>query len=277
MAYQETTRIHEVHPGYPGAAVSGFRVAWGGVWSGFLVGTGVFLLLSTLGLAIGISTANIGPTENLDASRIGTGAAIWSGLTLLVALFVGGMVATRTGMVHDKASGFIEGVLVWVLSILAVMYMAGSGIGMLATGASGLLGGITQGAQTVVRKADMTELASGDIDKIMARLDDPETVQMVAKATGMSQTQARSSLSDIRQQVEAAQDDPSKAAEAARQGLQRLASQAGARVEQAAAKAQPYASATVWTALGAMVLALLAAVSGAMAGRRQVAKRLNDF
>lgn len=277
MAYQETTRVHEVHPNLQGAALSGFRVAWGGVWSGFLVGTGVFLLLSTLGLAIGISTANIGPTENLDASRIGTGAAIWSGLTLLIALFVGGLVATRTGMVYDKASGFIEGVLVWVLSILAVMYMAGSGIGMLATGASGLLGGITQSAQTVVRKADMTELASGDVDKIMARLDDPETVQMVATATGMSQTEARSSLADIRQQVEAARDDPSKAAEAAKQGLQQLASQAGARVEKAAAEAQPYASATVWTALGAMVLALLAAVSGAMMGRRQVAKRLNDL
>ena len=32
----------------------GVRVSWGGVWSGFLFGMGVLLLLSTLGLAIGI-------------------------------------------------------------------------------------------------------------------------------------------------------------------------------------------------------------------------------
>lgn len=276
MAYQEA-RAYDRVSNAAGVPLSGFRVAWGGVWGGFLVGIGVFLLLSTLGLAIGVSTANIGPTANLDASRIGTGAAIWSGLTLLVSLFVGGMVATRTGMVYDKASGFIEGVLVWVLSILAVMYMAGSGIGMLASGASGLLGGITQGATTVVRNADMTELASGDVDRIIDRLNDAETVQLVATATGMSQSEARASLTDIRERVEAARNDPAQAAEAARQGFEDLASQAAARVEKAAAEAQPYASATIWTALGAMVLALLAAVSGAMTGRRQVARRLGDF
>ncbi|MBA3596944.1 MAG: hypothetical protein H0W40_06150 [Methylibium sp.] len=276
MAYQETPRMHDRTTGASGVPLSGYRVAWGGVWGGFLVGIGVFLLLSTLGLAIGVSTANIGPTQNLDAGRIGTGAAIWSGLTLLIALFIGGLVATRTGMVYDKASGFIEGVLVWVLSILAVMYMAGSGIGMLASGASGLLGGITQGATSVVRNTDMSELASGDVDRIIARLNEPETVQLVATATGMSQAEARSSLADIRQKVEAARNNPAQAAAAAKQGFEDLASQAGARVEKAAAKAQPYASATIWTALGAMVLALLAAVSGAMMGRRQVAKRLGE-
>lgn len=276
MAYQET-RMHEHVTTVPTVPLSGLRVAWGGVWSGFLVGTGVFLLLSTLGLAIGVSTANIGPTEELDAGRLGTGAAIWSGLTLLIALFVGGMVSTRAGLVHDKASGFIEGVLVWVLSILAIMYMAGSGIGMLASGASGLLGGLTQGAQSVVRNVDMSELASGDPQQIIEKLNDPATVQMVSTATGMPQAEARSTLADIRQQVEAARDDPAQAAAAAKQGMEQLASKAGARVEKAAAEAQPYASATIWTTLLAMVLALVAAVSGAMMGRRQVAQRLAEL
>lgn len=122
----------------------------------------------------------------------------------------------------------------------------------------------------------MSKLASGDVDRIIARLNESETVQLVATATGMSQAEARSSLADIRQQVDAARNDPAQAAAAAKKGFEGLAAQAGARVEEAAAKAQSGGSATLWTARGAMVLALLTAVIGAMTGRRQVEKRLGD-
>jgi hypothetical protein len=36
---------------------------------------------------------------------------------LLIALFVGGLVATRVGMVFDRTAGMIQGALVWVLAI----------------------------------------------------------------------------------------------------------------------------------------------------------------
>ena len=91
------------------------RVSWGGVWSGFLFGMGVLLLLSTLGLAIGVSAADIGPQRDLNSSGLGIGAAVWSGASLLIALFVGGLVATRVGMVFDRTAGMIQGALVWVL------------------------------------------------------------------------------------------------------------------------------------------------------------------
>ena len=268
------TEIHEHVVVAPTANLQGIRVAWGSVWSGFLVALGVFLVLSVLGLAIGISAVDIGPGEDANASSLGIGAAIWGGLTLLIALFVGGLVATRTGMIYDGAAGVIEGVLVWVLSILTLIYMAGSGIGLLSSGVFGALGGVTQGAAAAVRNIDVTELTSGDVTQISARLNDPKTVQLVAAATGMPQQEARSTLAGIAQQVEAARNDPTQAVAEARKGLQELASKAGARIERAAASAQPYASATMWSTLVAMVIALLAAIGGAMTGRRQVARRL---
>ena len=166
------TEIHEHVVVAPTANLQGIRVAWGSVWSGFLVALGVFLVLSVLGLAIGISAVDIGPGEDANASSLGIGAAIWGGLTLLIALFVGGLVATRTGMIYDGAAGVIEGVLVWVLSILTLIYMAGSGIGLLSSGVFGALGGVTQGAAAAVRNIDVTELTSGDVTQISARLND---------------------------------------------------------------------------------------------------------
>lgn len=256
------------------ARSQGVRVAWGGVWSGFLVATGVFLLLSTLGLAIGVSSADVRPGEDASGRAFGISAAVWTGVSLLVSLFIGGLVATRSSAIHDRGAGLIDGVLIWVLSILAIMYMASSGIGMLANSAFGLLGGVTQGAAAAVRNVDIGELANGDVDQILARLDDPKTVQAVAAATGTSQEEARSTLAGIRGRVDAARDNPQQAATEARNGLRELPSKAGARVERAAAQAQPYATATMWSTLAAMLVGLLASIGGAMVGRRQVERRL---
>ena len=65
------------------------------------MGLGVLMLLSTLGLAIGISAADIGPGQGSDAKGFGIGAGIWARLSLLIALFLSGMIASR---VSDRPS-----------------------------------------------------------------------------------------------------------------------------------------------------------------------------
>ena len=255
--------------------VQGMRVAWGGVWSGFLFSLGIFLLLTVLGMAIGISAVGIGTSDGASARSLGVGAAVWGAVTLLIALFVGGWVATRAGMVHDGATGMIEGVLIWVLSILTLIYMASSGVALLASGVFGSIGTVTQSATAAVRgSVDVDAIARGDVSQITARLNDSKTVSAVAAATGMPEAEARTTLSTIATKVDAAKDDPARAADEARQGLKDIASRAAARAEQAAARAQPAASATMWTALASMILGLIAAIAGAMLGRRQVSTRL---
>ena len=255
----------------------GSRIAWGGIWSGLLVAVGVFLLLSVLGLAIGISAADVGPGQDGNAKGLGVGAAVWSALTLLISLFIGGMVATRTGMVYDRTTGMIEGVLVWVLAVIMLIYMASSGIGMLTSGVFGALGGVTKGATAAVSSSvDIGDLSSGNVDQITARLNDSKTVQLVAAATGMPQAEARTTLLGIAQRVESARNDPAQAMAEARKGADELAARVKTRAAQAAAQAQPYASATMWSTLLALVLALGAAIAGAMSGRKQVGIRLSE-
>ena len=247
-------------------------VSWAGVWSGFLIGLGVLMLLSTLGLAVGISAADIGPGQGPDAEAFGIGAGIWAGLSLLIALFLGGMIASRVSMVADRTVATTHGALVWVLAMLGILYLAGTGITL---GMSGVLG-VVRGAGSAVSGAagGLTDLASGDVEQILARLNDPKTAGVVAGATGMSRDEAQSALADIRARVEAARNDPQQAAAEARDGVQQLTARAKERAATVAEQAQPYASGAAWTALGVMIVSLAAAVGGAVWGARRAEQQL---
>ena len=129
----------------------GMRVSWGGVWGGVLVAVGLLLLLAALGVAVGITATDPAQT---DPSKLGTGAGIWAGVSLLVALFVGGMVSTRIGAIFDGTTGFFEGALVWVVSVLLMGYLAASGVGTLAGGAFSMIGGAQQAVGSVLGTTD---------------------------------------------------------------------------------------------------------------------------
>ena len=266
---QERLRVAERVPVAP---LETARISWAGVWSGFLIGLGVLMLLSTLGLAVGISAVDIGPGQGSDARAFGIGAGIWAGLSLLIALFLSGTIASRVSMVVDRTVATTHGALVWVLTMLGVLYLAGTGIGL---GMSGVLG-VVRGAGSVVTSAagGMTDLASGDVNQILARLDDPKTAGVIAGATGMSQDEARGALADLRARVEAARNNPEQAAAEARNGIEQLTARAKDRAASVAQQAQPYASRTAWTALAVMIVSLAAAVVGAVWGARRAERQL---
>jgi hypothetical protein len=258
-----------VHEHLDVAPLSGFRISWGGIWAGVLTVMGTLLFLTALGLAIGISAAEPGRT---DADTLGTGAAIWSGVSLLIALFVGGMAATRLGMVFDKAAGAFEGALVWVLSFLIVLWLASSGVRLVASGISGLFSGIGQTVGATV--SGMEDLSSGDVDQILARLNDPQTARTLAAATGLPEDQIRTQLSDLSRRVEAVRDNPQQVAAEVRQGTSQLMSRVRQQLPAMAANAQDEATQAAWITFGAMLISLLAAIAGAMIGRKRVVATL---
>ena len=106
----------------------GLRVSWGGVWGGVLVTLGSLMLLSALGVAVGMTALD---PAKADVGRLAAVATIWGAASFLAALFFGGFASTRIGMIYDRATGSIEGFLVWVVSLLALAGFAGSGIGLL--------------------------------------------------------------------------------------------------------------------------------------------------
>lgn len=252
---------------YPAALrAEGMRVSWGGVFGGVLVALGFLLLMTALGVAVGISAAQPGETE---ASTLGTGAGIWAAVSLLLALFIGGMVSTKIGAIFDGTTGFFEGALVWVVSVLLMLYFASSGVSMLAGGAFRMVGGAAQAVSSVVQTQNVE--VSGGVDQILQRLKDPKTAQQIASATGMQQSEVQASLSETAQRVENSRDNPTQAAAEAKQGMAQLMERAksSGALQQKAEEVQPQAQKAAWITFGALLLSLLAAVLGAMAGRRK--------
>ena len=131
--YHERRTSERRRIAYPGLfAADGMKVSWGGILGGVLVALGVLVLLMALGVAVGISAVDPSSTE---ASKLGTGAGIWAGVSLLLALFLGGFVSTRIGATYDSQTSFFAGFLVWVVATVLVAYFAASGASTLTGGA----------------------------------------------------------------------------------------------------------------------------------------------
>lgn len=129
------------------ATADGMKISWGGVFGGVLAGVGTLMLLTTLGLAIGISVAD---PRNPDAGTLGTGAAIWTTLTLLISLFVAGWASTRLSMLWERTTAMFEGALVWVMSLILILYLTANGVELVASGNFGMVAGTAAQVKTEV-------------------------------------------------------------------------------------------------------------------------------
>jgi hypothetical protein len=247
----------------------GLRVSWGGIWGGVLVAIGLLLLLSVLGVAIGVTAVDPGDTQ---AESVGTGIGVWGGISLLISLFVGGMVSTRIGAIFDRTTGFFEGALVWAVTVLLMIYLATTGVGMLASGAFSMVRGVGSAVGMMAQDGDVS---SGDVNQILSRLREPKTAQQIAAATGIPQNEVQSSLNATAQAVEQVRNDPAQAAQEARRGVADLYAKARASgaLERKAEQVQPAITKGAWASFGALLISLAAAVIGAMAGRRRYLPR----
>lgn len=270
--YHERRSAERRRIAYPAVLrVDGMRVSWGGVFGGVLVALGFLLLMTALGLAVGISAVQPGET---DTGTLGTGAGIWAALSLLLALFIGGWVSTRIGAIFDGTTGLFEGALVWVVSILLMLYFATSGIGMLAGGAFKLVGGAAQALESVVQSSQSSPDVSGSVDQMIQRLKDPKTAEQLAAATGMPASEVQATLSETAQRVENNRNNPAQAAAEAKNGIGELMQKAksSGALQQKAEEVKPQATRAAWITFGALLLSLAAAVLGATAGRRNPRK-----
>lgn len=146
------------------------KLSWGALLGGLFVALGVWLLLTVLGLAVGLSAIDPNRPATLKIAGMTTG--IWSLAVPLVAMFIGGVVAARTAGIVDRAAGAIHGAVLWSLATLLGVVLAGAVVrgvidvaGNVAGQAAVTLGG---GGMEGPRPIDVNELLAPINDRLMA-------------------------------------------------------------------------------------------------------------
>jgi len=87
------------------------RVSWGGIWAGLFAGFGVQIMLTALGIGIGLTSSGSSATDYI--AQLPKGVEVWSGLVWLFSAFLGGYVAAWMSGAYDRAAGVFHGFVTW--------------------------------------------------------------------------------------------------------------------------------------------------------------------
>src|SRR4029450_12737675 len=121
------------------------RVSWPAIAAGAMIATAVYFVLTLLGVALGVEVAVRGATAHL-----GAGAAIYSVLTLLLAMFFGGRGTSRLAVGESKLEAFLYGVILWGALFLGLVWLFSAGIRI----GFGAMVGLSSGAYSLAADAD---------------------------------------------------------------------------------------------------------------------------
>lgn len=269
------------------------RISWGAVFAGVVMVIAVQLLLSMLGLGVGLGTVSPAGGDTPSATTLGLGAGLWWGISYLIALFVGGYVAARLAGRLLGWDGGLHGLLVWAFTLLVTFYLLTTAVGSVIGGAFHAVSATLSAAgQTVSRVAPQVAQTAGltpDVIQQKARGllnaqpsgGDPKTMSRDDAAReiatllprlaegGPQAQQARDRILDIMSaQLNISRDEAQNRLNQAVGQAQQTVNQAADTARQAADKAASGLSRASLAAFVALVLGAIAAAWGGHVGAR---------
>lgn len=270
------------------------RVSWPAIFAGTIIMLVTLMMLSLLGMGIGLTSIN--PMEESEPLQgIGTGAIIWWVVSNLAAIFAGAYVAANLTTLSYKLTGAYHGVLTWALYTLISFWLMTTAVGGIIGGAGSILGksfsAFGSGISELVSAAEEGQFNNERINQMIQQalqrdqqqagdtaefdIDVMAVVQDVFMENG--ELKADVSQQELEESVARnstlAQQDVSRAADVIMKEYQRLEQQ-WQQLKQKAEEAAQQASdavgkAAIW-AFVALVLGLMAAAAGGMAGKPDV-------
>ena len=150
------------------------RVRWGPIISGLFVAIASQLVLSALGAASGLSNIASSGEPRSIAGGVGTGIGIWSIISLLISLFIGGWVTSRSCGPMNRSTALLNGAILWATTLALSSWLLASGVsgafGVLASNAGDVANQVQQGAINLPNQvpnvtADQTRDAAGNAAK----------------------------------------------------------------------------------------------------------------
>ena len=257
------------------------RVSWGAIFAGTVVGLVVQVLLTMLGVGIGIATLDPGTADNPAASTFSVATGIWYAVSGIISAFTGGYIAARMSGKTVATTGALHGLTTWAFTTLLVLYLLSTAVGSIVGGVfSGVAGAVGGVSQTVAQAAGPSLAESNPLDAIESQVRasgaDPEALNAAATnavralVTG-DEAEADEAREQAAQALAAARAIP---LDQARQQVTQMEEQYHAAVERtrqvAAESAETAASVVSTGALLAFVALVLGAIAGWLGGRSGV-------
>jgi hypothetical protein len=167
------------------------RISWGSIFAGAIIALATQLVLTLIGMAIGLATVNPASGGTPSGTAFGLGATVWLVISSLISLFLGGYIAAR---LSGGFNGWLHGLATWatvtMITILLLTTAAGSLIGAMSGLASFSASNSDKASQlppAVQQQLDQLKTqASQSIDQAatQAQQTDPQTRAAQARETG---------------------------------------------------------------------------------------------
>jgi hypothetical protein len=109
-------------------------IDWGPAIAGAIIAIAIGQLLGMLGVAIDATVLNPFDVSRGEATGLSIGGGLWTAFSYLVALQVGGFVATRASPLDDGHRGYLQALLVWSLVFVVTIFITALGISLGAAG-----------------------------------------------------------------------------------------------------------------------------------------------
>ena len=146
------------------------RMSWGAVLAGAVVALSVQLLLSLLGVGIGLATVDPAAGDTPSATSFGIATGVFYAIVTLLSLFAGGWVAGRLAGMPVRTDGLLHGLVTWSVAMLLLLYVVTTSVGALLSGTLGVVGNTLQaagqGMQAAAGAAAQSQIGQQALNKI---------------------------------------------------------------------------------------------------------------
>ncbi len=99
------------------------RVSWGAIAAGAMVALTIYIVLTMVGVAMGIELAARGASDEVQA-----GAALYSIGVLLLAMFFGGWATSRLAVGESKLEAILYGMILWGVLFMGMVWLLAAGM-----------------------------------------------------------------------------------------------------------------------------------------------------
>jgi hypothetical protein len=233
-------------------------LCWKSVLGGVFISILGYMILTFLGTGIGGSVASTAISSGDFGSGIGTGAALWIGISAAISLYLGSYFAVRTSRFVTNRIGAAHGFVVSALFFILMIWGAGNVLGSLTIGFGEMIGSFGRGVARVSANPAVQDTIERALNSSKTLRDNPDVV-IQGLATRLLQGDAESTKSYFAYETGLSPSEVDTTVASLKNDFDQTVKNLGEKAANTVAD-------TGWSLFGILVVGTLAAMLGARLG-----------